>query len=100
MVEATIRIWSLLRSGDVTGTTGSACHRIAGCSNMISIQECRKHVGEQLTDEQVVAVRDALYPLVEGVLDRFLGGHQESAAHTGDLNNVVSRGMNAVCNKR
>jgi len=39
---------------------------------MISTEECRKHLGEGLTDKQVEDLRDALYTLVENVLDYYI----------------------------
>lgn len=39
---------------------------------MISIEECRKHLGNNLTDKQVENLRDALYTLVENVVDDYI----------------------------
>jgi hypothetical protein len=37
---------------------------------MLSVQECRKHLdGLDLTDEQVVEIRDSLYFVVNNILD-------------------------------
>lgn len=40
---------------------------------MLSLSECRKILGDdsaQMTDEQLMGVRDALYRLCESVLDK------------------------------
>lgn len=39
---------------------------------MISTEECRKHFGQSLTDIQLEKLRDALYALVEPVLDDYI----------------------------
>lgn len=42
---------------------------------MLTIEECRKHLRDDrdLTDEQVLELRDALYHLIETVWDEKLG---------------------------
>lgn len=39
---------------------------------MLDIGECRKHLGERMTDQQVENLRDALYALVENLLDNYI----------------------------
>lgn len=40
---------------------------------MLSIKECRKHIGEtNLSDKQVKEFRDTLYILCEQVIDEYL----------------------------
>lgn len=40
---------------------------------MLAIAECKKHLGEtNLTDEQVEEFRDALYVLIEQVIDDYI----------------------------
>tara|TARA_B100000745_G_C20154676_1_gene395668 strand:+ start:2907 stop:3032 length:126 start_codon:yes stop_codon:yes gene_type:complete len=36
---------------------------------MLSIEECRKYLGDDLSDKQVEELRDALYTLIDKVLD-------------------------------
>ena len=38
---------------------------------MLSIDECRKYVGDEITDKQLEGVRDALYVFVGGVVDAY-----------------------------
>ena len=39
---------------------------------MLSTEECKKHLGDTLTDQQIENLRDALYALVENVLDDYI----------------------------
>ena len=39
---------------------------------MLSIEELRKDLGEDLTDEQSIKLRDALYELVEILSDNYI----------------------------
>lgn len=41
---------------------------------MLSIEECRRHLGDRLTDKQVEDFRDALCVLVEPLLDEYIRG--------------------------
>ena len=43
---------------------------------MLSLEECRKILGvsaAEMTDEQLIEVRDSLYSLCESVLDKHFG---------------------------
>ena len=40
---------------------------------MLSVEDCRKHLGEDgeaMSDEQIIQFRDALYAIVEPVIDK------------------------------
>lgn len=39
---------------------------------MLSIEECKKHIGNKLSDEQIENLRDALYTLVENIVDEYI----------------------------
>ena len=40
---------------------------------MLSVEECKEHLGDvNLSDEQVEGFRDALYALVENLLDEYI----------------------------
>jgi len=39
---------------------------------MISIEECRKHLGASMGDKQIENLRDTLYALVENMLDDYV----------------------------
>ncbi|MFA5888770.1 MAG: hypothetical protein WCW47_00705 [Candidatus Paceibacterota bacterium] len=39
---------------------------------MISIEKCREILGENMSDSQVEKTRDALYAMVESILDNYL----------------------------
>lgn len=40
---------------------------------MLTIEECRQHLGDlQLTDEEVERLRDALYAISDNVLSQYL----------------------------
>jgi hypothetical protein len=41
---------------------------------MLSLDECKKYLGNELSDETIVAVRDAIYSLAEDALDKHLFG--------------------------
>ena len=51
----------------VTGTK-----QLLGTIIMISIEECKKHIGNNLSEEQIESLREALYVLVENVLDEYI----------------------------
>lgn len=39
---------------------------------MLSIEECKKYLGKHLTDKQIQNLRDALYVLIENVIDEYI----------------------------
>jgi hypothetical protein len=39
---------------------------------MISLEECKKHLGIELNDKQIESLRGALYSLVENVVDEYV----------------------------
>ena len=39
---------------------------------MLSIEECKRYLGEDLTDKEIEELRALLYGLVENLIDRFL----------------------------
>lgn len=39
---------------------------------MLTLDECKKYLGNELSDEAIVAVRDAIYSLAEDALDKHL----------------------------
>lgn len=41
---------------------------------MLSLDECKKYIGNELSDESIVAIRDAIYSLAEVALDKHLFG--------------------------
>jgi|CXWL01.1.fsa_nt_gi hypothetical protein len=64
---------------------------------MLTIQQCREILKTNVTDKEVEQVRDALYPLVECVLDQsFSAEGQKDSAHRGRLDIEVNHGINAV----
>lgn len=41
---------------------------------MLSVEECKKYLGNNVPDERIEVVRDALYMLIGQVLDAYLDG--------------------------
>lgn len=49
---------------------------------MLTLDECKKYLGNELSDEDIVAVRDAIYSLAEDALDKHLfGGSVSISGH-------------------
>lgn len=62
---------------------------------MLSVDQCKAIIKTNLPDDEIKVVRDALYPLVESVLDRLFAIQSEyGASHTGALNKSASRDTN------
>ena len=38
---------------------------------MISIEKCKEILGEKMTDSEVIQLREALYAMVESILDNY-----------------------------
>ncbi len=41
---------------------------------MLSLDQCKKYIGNELSDETIIAVRDAIYSIAENALDKHLFG--------------------------
>ena len=39
---------------------------------MLSIEECKEYLGDELSDSQIEIFRNALYEIVEPILDNYL----------------------------
>lgn len=39
---------------------------------MLTIEDCRKYLGDRLSDQQIQDLRGALYVLIENVLDDYI----------------------------
>ena len=75
-----------LRPGDVTQLAGANVTSSPAFAFMISLEECRKYVGDRLTDEQLVIARDSLYGIVGTLLDVYFDGQKGLLAEgTSDL---------------
>lgn len=78
---------------------------------MLSVKECREHIGNtDITDEQIEAVRDHLYVVVENLLDThfFAGSMNKESNFLDKLNQLnqlnqegkSARTTRAVCETR
>mgnify|MGYP006268359017 CR=1 FL=1 len=69
------------------GQHDRACPGMSGLSQltMLSLEECKKYVGDDLSDEKIIELRDVLYSFAESALDKHLfGGSVPVSGHEKD----------------
>ena len=70
------------------GKHDRACPGMSGFTSliMLSLNECKKYIGNELSDEKIIEVRDVLYSFAEDVLDKhlFSGSVHKNSGHEKD----------------
>lgn len=53
---------------------------------MLSLEECKKYIGDDLSDEKIIEIRDVLYSFAESALDKHLfGGSVPVSGHENQI---------------